>query len=173
MAAGLDCKLMVPDGCYEDAFIAVGRGRERQRPLLRHLWRPAAREAARARARSSSRSTRASYGSEPEGYAIYGYEAAKVALEAIERAGVKDREAIVEACLAIKDFDQGALGTWSFDANGDTTLTHDQRQHRPRRKVRVCQAARASSATPVDGRRARPRGRLPRAARRMPRVTPC
>ncbi len=59
----------------------------------------------------------------PEGYAIYGYEAAKVALEAIAKAGVKDRDAIRKACLAIDDFNQGALGTWSFDANGDTTLT--------------------------------------------------
>ena len=57
---------------------------------------------------------------EPEGYAIYGYEAAKVALEAIRRAGKKDREAILDACLAIKDF-EGALGPWSFDENGDTT----------------------------------------------------
>ena len=65
----------------------------------------------------------ARFGRQPEGYAIYGYEAAKVALAAIERAGSKDRAAIVAACLAIKDFDQGALGTWSFDANGDTTLT--------------------------------------------------
>jgi len=57
----------------------------------------------------------------PEAYAVYGYEAAKVALEAIKNAGKKDRAAIVQACLSIKDF-QGALGKWSFDANGDTTL---------------------------------------------------
>jgi branched-chain amino acid transport system substrate-binding protein len=62
------------------------------------------------------------YGILPEAYAIYGYEATRVALEAIRRAGTKDRAAILAACLAIKDFD-GALGQWSFDANGDTTLT--------------------------------------------------
>ena len=62
------------------------------------------------------------FGTMPEAYAIYGYEAAKVAIEAIKRAGKKDRAAIVEACLALRDFD-GALGRWSFDANGDTTLT--------------------------------------------------
>ncbi len=65
---------------------------------------------------------KARFGGEPEGYAIYGYEAAKVAIEAIRRAGVKNREAILQACLNIKDFDKGALGVWSFDANGDTTL---------------------------------------------------
>ncbi|MGL4424399.1 MAG: branched-chain amino acid ABC transporter substrate-binding protein, partial [Gemmataceae bacterium] len=34
--------------------------------------------------------------------------------------GKKDRAAILQAALAIKDFD-GALGKWSFDENGDTT----------------------------------------------------
>jgi branched-chain amino acid transport system substrate-binding protein len=57
----------------------------------------------------------------PEAYAVYGYESARVALEAVRRAGKKDRAAVVEACLSITDFD-GALGKWSFDANGDTTL---------------------------------------------------
>ena len=65
---------------------------------------------------------KAQYGSEPEGYAIYGYEAAKVALEAIRRAGVKDRAAILQGLPGDQGFRQGALGTWSFDANGDTTL---------------------------------------------------
>jgi branched-chain amino acid transport system substrate-binding protein len=63
----------------------------------------------------------AKYGKMPEAYSIYGYEAAKVALEAIRQAGKKDRAAIVSAAFAIKDF-PGALGTWSFDENGDTTL---------------------------------------------------
>jgi branched-chain amino acid transport system substrate-binding protein len=57
----------------------------------------------------------------PEVYAIYGYECAKVALEAIRRAGVKDRAAILNAVAGIRDF-EGGLGTWSFDENGDTTL---------------------------------------------------
>jgi branched-chain amino acid transport system substrate-binding protein len=43
-----------------------------------------------------------------------------VALEAIRRAGRKDRDAIRAACLSIQNYD-GALGRWSFDANGDTT----------------------------------------------------
>jgi branched-chain amino acid transport system substrate-binding protein len=36
---------------------------------------------------------------------------------------VKDRDAIRRAALSIVNFDKGALGTWSFDDNGDTTLT--------------------------------------------------
>jgi len=65
---------------------------------------------------------RARFKAEPEGYSIYAYECAKVALDAIRRAGVKDRAAICAALAATRDF-QGALGQWSFDANGDTTLT--------------------------------------------------
>ena len=59
---------------------------------------------------------------EPESYAAYGYEAATVVLDAIKRAGKKDRTAIREALMATKDWD-GVLGKWSFDANGDTSLT--------------------------------------------------
>ena len=61
------------------------------------------------------------FNKEPEGYAVYGYECGKVALEAIRRAGKKDRDAIRAAALSLKNFD-GALGKWSFDKNGDTSL---------------------------------------------------
>jgi branched-chain amino acid transport system substrate-binding protein len=62
----------------------------------------------------------AKHGEIPEAYAVYGYEAGRVLLDAIDRAETKDRAAIIAAVAATKDF-QGALGTWSFDANGDTT----------------------------------------------------
>jgi branched-chain amino acid transport system substrate-binding protein len=66
---------------------------------------------------------RAAYsGADPETYAVYGYEAARVALAAIERAGVKDREAIRQAVFGTQNF-TGVLGTWSFDQNGDTSVT--------------------------------------------------
>jgi branched-chain amino acid transport system substrate-binding protein len=61
------------------------------------------------------------YGQEPEAYAVYAHEAASVALHAIDRAGQKDRQAILNEILATKDFD-GLLGTWSFTETGDTTL---------------------------------------------------
>ena len=69
----------------------------------------------------------AKYGKLTEPYAVYGYETMNVALKAIEdvcAAGGNptDRAVINKAVFAIKDFD-GALGTWSFDANGDTSLT--------------------------------------------------
>jgi branched-chain amino acid transport system substrate-binding protein len=59
---------------------------------------------------------------EPEAYAVYSYEAAKVVIAGIQKAGKKDRDAIRQAVMSTKDFD-GALGKWSFDDNGDTTLT--------------------------------------------------
>ncbi|HET7168788.1 MAG TPA: branched-chain amino acid ABC transporter substrate-binding protein [Candidatus Limnocylindrales bacterium] len=64
-----------------------------------------------------------------EGYTAYGYEAAKVVLAAIEKAAAKNpadvlalRAAVLDEVKATKDF-SGALGTWSFDADGDTSLT--------------------------------------------------
>ncbi len=62
------------------------------------------------------------YAIEPETFSAFGYEAAKVALLAIERAGTKDRARILEEVSKIKDYD-GLFGTWSFDENGDTSLT--------------------------------------------------
>jgi branched-chain amino acid transport system substrate-binding protein len=60
----------------------------------------------------------------PNPYAIYGYEAAKVVLAAIAKAGEKagDRATVLANVMGTKDYD-GVLGKWSFDANGDTTLT--------------------------------------------------
>jgi branched-chain amino acid transport system substrate-binding protein len=62
------------------------------------------------------------FNKEPDPYAVYGYDAMSVVLDAIDKAGKKDRKAIVDALTATKDY-EGALGKWSFDANGDTTLT--------------------------------------------------
>jgi len=62
------------------------------------------------------------YGIEPETFSGFGYEAAKVALLAIERVRAKDRAKILEEVSKIKDYD-GLFGKWSFDQNGDTTLT--------------------------------------------------
>ena len=60
-------------------------------------------------------------------YTAYAYEAANVMLDAIERAaeesgGAPDRAAVLEQIYATEDF-EGALGTWSFDEEGDTSLT--------------------------------------------------
>ena len=58
----------------------------------------------------------------PDPYAIYGYEAMRLALDAIERAGSSDRQAIIQALFNTRDR-QSVLGQYSIDENGDTTLT--------------------------------------------------
>ncbi|PSB23953.1 branched chain amino acid ABC transporter substrate-binding protein [filamentous cyanobacterium Phorm 46] len=67
-------------------------------------------------------SYKAKYNAEPEAYAAYAFESAKVIIGAINKVCKNDRAAIRDAVLATKDFN-GVLGTWSFDANGDTSLT--------------------------------------------------
>ncbi len=64
----------------------------------------------------------AKYKMEPETFSAFGYEAMKVALLAIERASTKDRTQILEEVSKIENYD-GLFGVWSFDHNGDTTLT--------------------------------------------------
>lgn len=61
------------------------------------------------------------FNSEPETYAAYGYDSAKVLVNAIDKVCKSDRVAIRDAVMATKNF-PGLTGTWSFDANGDTTL---------------------------------------------------
>jgi branched-chain amino acid transport system substrate-binding protein len=65
---------------------------------------------------------RKTYRIEPQSYAVYGYVAMQVVLDAVRRAGVKDREAI-RAAIAATEQRGGLLGDWRFDEHGDTTLT--------------------------------------------------
>jgi branched-chain amino acid transport system substrate-binding protein len=58
----------------------------------------------------------------PDPYAIYGYEAMRLVLDAIERSGTAERADIIKALFDTQDR-QGVLGTYSIDENGDTTLT--------------------------------------------------
>jgi len=66
---------------------------------------------------------REKFGEEPEPAAIFGYEAMKLTLLAIQNAGDQgnDRRAVSDAIFKIKDHDS-PLGRYSIDANGDTTL---------------------------------------------------
>jgi branched-chain amino acid transport system substrate-binding protein len=58
----------------------------------------------------------------PDPYAIYGYEAMHLALDAIERSGTGEKADILKALFDTEDR-QSVLGTYSIDDNGDTTLT--------------------------------------------------
>jgi branched-chain amino acid transport system substrate-binding protein len=58
----------------------------------------------------------------PDPYAIYGYEAMRLALDAIERSKTGEKADIIKALFETKDR-ASVLGTYSIDENGDTTLT--------------------------------------------------
>jgi branched-chain amino acid transport system substrate-binding protein len=60
--------------------------------------------------------------SQPDPYAIYGYEAMSLALDAIKRSKTGTRPDILKALFDTKNR-QSVLGTYSIDQNGDTTLT--------------------------------------------------
>jgi branched-chain amino acid transport system substrate-binding protein len=66
------------------------------------------------------------FGSGAKPYTANGYEAANVLLDAIDRAYQNDgevtRKGVVRELLATQNYD-GVLGTWSFDEDGDATLT--------------------------------------------------
>jgi branched-chain amino acid transport system substrate-binding protein len=64
---------------------------------------------------------RAYDGAFPDPYAIYGYEAAKLALDAIKASGSGTRADILEQLKSTKLRDS-PLGTYSIDSSGDTTL---------------------------------------------------
>jgi branched-chain amino acid transport system substrate-binding protein len=67
---------------------------------------------------------KAKYGvSNPDPYAIYGYEAMKLGLDTIAGLGSKgnDKSAVLAALFAITAR-KSVLGTYGFDKNGDTTL---------------------------------------------------
>jgi len=119
-SAGITAMLMVPDGCREQVFIdSAGATNLEGRCFVTFGGLPP--EKLTGKGAEFVERYQKKHGELPEAYAVYGYEAACVALQAIRDAGVKDRRAITDAALALKDFD-GALGDWGFDENGDTTM---------------------------------------------------
>jgi branched-chain amino acid transport system substrate-binding protein len=117
--AGINKDIIGPDGIQETAFLDdAGEDAEGVYATLGGLP-PSAYQGAM---KEWSDAYTKFAGGVPEPYAIYGYEAAKVVLAAIARAGVKDRNAIRQAVFDTKDYN-GLLGVWSFDQNGDTSNT--------------------------------------------------
>jgi len=120
VAVGLSAKFMGPDGCFDSAFInAAGAANLNDRAFITFGGVPP--DKLTGLGAKFVESYRATYKKEPEAYGVYGYVAAQVALAAITKAGVKDREAIRAAVQAYKA-DDSALGPFSFDKNGDTTM---------------------------------------------------
>jgi branched-chain amino acid transport system substrate-binding protein len=120
-AEGLACPLVVPDGCREEAFIDAAGADTLNGRVYATIggYDPSQLTGAGA---EFVKKYKEKFKKDPEAYAVYGYEAAKVFLEALKKVGKKDREELRKAVLATKDFAAGALGKWGFDDNGDTTL---------------------------------------------------
>jgi branched-chain amino acid transport system substrate-binding protein len=121
-AANPTMKLFGPDGVAESTFAEkIGSSVEKMtyitNPTLDpKLYPPAAQD--------FFAKFKEKFGKQPDPYAIYGYEAMKVALLAIQNAGDKgnDKQAVIDAFFKIKDRDS-VLGKYSIDENGDTTLS--------------------------------------------------
>jgi branched-chain amino acid transport system substrate-binding protein len=121
-AANPTAKLFGPDGVAESPFTTkLGSKVEKMtyvtNPTLDpKLYPPAAQD--------FFATFKKKYGKDPEPYAIYGYEAMKVALLSIQNAGDKgnDRQAVIDQFFQIKDRDS-VLGKYSIDQYGDTTLS--------------------------------------------------
>jgi branched-chain amino acid transport system substrate-binding protein len=121
-AANPDIKMFGPDGVAESAFSEkVGSDIEKRtwitNPTLDPKLYPAS-------AQQFFQKFKAKYGKDPEPYAIYGYEAMSVVLNAIKAAGDKgnDRAEVVKAFFNTKGRDS-VLGKYDIDENGDTTLS--------------------------------------------------
>ena len=117
-----DCPMMCPDGCYEAEFIKGAGADVVNGRVYATIGGKDPSELTGAGAEFVKKYKAKYPDKDIEAYAVYGYEAAKVVLETAKKVGSKDREAIREAVLATKNFEAGALGKWSFDADGDTSL---------------------------------------------------
>jgi branched-chain amino acid transport system substrate-binding protein len=122
-----DVKLMGPDGILENEWIdAAGTAAEGTYITFGGL--PA--DQLTGKGADFIKNYNTKYPSNPpEAYTAYGYEAANVVLNAIEKAAATNpadnaalRAAVLKAISETKDYD-GVLGKWSFNPEGDTSLT--------------------------------------------------
>lgn len=116
---GYKGKLMGPDGIFEKAFLEAA-GDAAEGTYITFGGLPG--NKLQGKGAEWYTSYKSKYNAEPEAYTAYGFEAMSVALAAINKVCEKDRAKIRDAVFTTKDFD-GVLGKWSFDQNGDTTLT--------------------------------------------------
>jgi branched-chain amino acid transport system substrate-binding protein len=121
-AANPTMKLFGPDGVADSPFFEkVGPSIEKQAYITAPTLDPKEYPPA---AQEFYKEFKSKYGKDPEPYAIYGYEAMSVVLDAIKRAGDKgnDRKAVVDQFFQTKGR-SSVLGTYDIDENGDTTLS--------------------------------------------------
>lgn len=126
-ALGPDVKLMGPDGIFEGEWLEAA-GEAAEGSYITFGGVPPDQLTGKGADFVAAYSEK--YPDAPaEAYTAYGYEAANVILDAIERAAATNpadndalRAAVLKEVFATKDY-EGVLGTWSFNAEGDTSLT--------------------------------------------------
>jgi branched-chain amino acid transport system substrate-binding protein len=117
-----DVLFIGPDGIFLDEFLSQG-GEAAEGAYITFGGLPESELSAKGQQFVQEYESR--YDDKIQPYTAYAYEAANVMLDAIERASKKGevtREAVLNEVFATEDFN-GVLGTWSFDEDGDTTLT--------------------------------------------------
>ncbi len=116
-----EVKFMGPDGIFEEAFIEAAGADNAEGAYITFGGVPPSK--LQGKGAEWYAAYKAKFNSEPEAYAVYGYEATNVALAALNKScDSLNRETVLNNVFATKDF-AGVLGTWSFDERGDTTLT--------------------------------------------------
>lgn len=119
-AVGIKAKYMLPDGCFEQALIqAAGAENLNELTYLTFAGLPPSKLTGRGR--EFYENFKRIYGTEPEAYAAYSYESARIVLEAIRRAKSVSRSEILSEIARTKNF-ESVLGTFSLDENGDSSL---------------------------------------------------
>jgi len=117
-----DILFIGPDGIFLDEFLSQG-GEAAEGAYITFGGLPESELSAKGKQFVQEYESR--YDDEVQPYTAYAYEAANVMLDAIERAskdGEVTRETVLKEIFATEDYN-GLLGTWSFDEDGDTTLT--------------------------------------------------
>ncbi len=119
---GMTCPMMAPDGCFETSMInSVGLDTFEKVTFYATFGGLPIDALKSGKGLEFVEKYARAYEKPPtDAYATYGYECGLAVLEAIRRAGKKDRDAIRQAGVGLRNFD-GATGRWSFDENGDTT----------------------------------------------------
>jgi branched-chain amino acid transport system substrate-binding protein len=117
---GVDAGFMGPDAIVDSAFIA-GAGKAAEGVYATMVGVPPSGWTKGAVA-DFARRYRERFGAEPEAFSLFAYDAANAVLTAIERAATPDRRVILDAMTTLGEM-QGIGGNFTFDINGDTTIT--------------------------------------------------
>lgn len=117
---GMDAGFMGPDAIVDSAFIA-GAEKAAEGVYATMVGVPPSGWTEGAVADFAIR-YRERFGAEPEAFSLFAYDAANAVLTAIERAATPDRKVILDAMTTLGEM-QGIDGHFTFDINGDTTIT--------------------------------------------------